>query len=160
MRFDKAILFLLVFILSGCGGIVNYSPNSSVPRDGKIIVLPFQNNSDAPLAGQKVKNILANVLYSKGFDVEVVSLNDEDYITQDKAFRIADRKGAKYFIFGSVNEWRYKTGIEAEPAVSLDLRVIDRESERVVYSAVGAKNGWSDESLGSVAQKLILELVR
>ncbi len=161
MSISKMFLTIFIsFFLSGCGDIVNYTPRASIPRDGVIAILPFQNNTDTPLANQKVKNIVANILYSKGFKIKIISLENEDYINLKKAYEIANRINTKYFLFGSVNEWRYKTGIEAEPAVSIDFRVIETKGKRVVYNAIGAKNGWSDESLGSVAQKLVLELVR
>jgi len=42
--------------------------------------------------------------------------------SQDKLIQIQKQKAiennANYLIIGSVQEWRYKTGIDAEPAVS------------------------------------------
>ncbi len=160
MKRYNILLSLLFFFFTGCSSIVNYAPNSYIPRDGEIAVLPFQNNTDTPLAGQRVRNILANILYIKGFKVKTISLEDEDYINQKKAYEISKKLRTKYFIFGSVNEWRYKTGIEAMPTVALEFRVFRREDKRVVYVASGAKNGGGGDSLGSLTQELILELIR
>jgi polysaccharide biosynthesis protein PelC len=56
-------------------------------------------------------------------------------------------------------EWRYKVGIDGEPAVGLTLKIIDLSNGRVLWSATGAKSGWSREALASVAQSLILNMV-
>jgi hypothetical protein len=60
---------------------------------------------------------------------------------------------------GAVDEWRYKVGVDGEPAVGVALQVVDLQSGAVVWSAVGAKSGWSREALAAVAQKLIGELI-
>jgi hypothetical protein len=60
---------------------------------------------------------------------------------------------------GSVEEWRYKVGVDGEPAVGLTLAITDLDSGAVVYSASGGKSGWSREALSAVAQKLMRELL-
>ena len=60
---------------------------------------------------------------------------------------------------GSVEEWRYKVGVDGEPAVGLSYTVVDLDSGAVVYSAAGGKSGWSREALSAVAQKLARELL-
>lgn len=56
---------------------------------------------------------------------------------------------------GTVNEWRYKVGLDGEPAVSVTLKLIDMRNGRVIWSAVGSKMGSSRSSLGNVGQRLI-----
>ncbi len=161
MKYLKYILPLFIFLLlSGCGEVVNYIPSKSIPRDGVIAVFPFQNNTNTPFAGQKMKNITINILLSKDYFVRGVSLKDEDeYLTENKVMKLSKSLPTKYYLFGSVNEYRYKSGIEAEPAVAVSFKIVEKDTQNVVYSAVGAKNGWGSESLGSISQKLIWELV-
>ena len=54
-----------------------------------------------------------------------------------------------------MEEWRYKTGVDGEPVVGLTLELIDVQSGQVVWSATGARSGWSRSSLSSVATSLI-----
>ncbi len=153
-------IFLLYF-LSGCAEVVNYSPSEGVPRDGVIAVFPFQNNTDTPFAGRKMEDITVSVLLSEGYLARgVVLKGEEEYLSEDKAIKISKKLPTKYYLFGSVNEYRYKSGVEAEPAVAVSFKIVDKDAQKIVYSAVGAKNGWGGESLGSTAQKLILELIR
>ena len=51
---------------------------------------------------------------------------------------------------GAVDEWRYKVGVDGEPAVGMALQVIDLQSGEVLCSGVGAKSGWSREALAAI----------
>jgi polysaccharide biosynthesis protein PelC len=62
-------------------------------------------------------------------------------------------------VYGAVDEWRYKVGVDGEPAVGLVFQVKDLSNGQVVYSASGGKSGWSREALSAVAQKLTVELL-
>ena len=60
---------------------------------------------------------------------------------------------------GAVDEWRYKVGIDGEPAVGVALNVIDVGSGEILWSGAGGKTGWSRESLSGVAQRLMRQLL-
>ncbi len=149
MKLATSLLIGVTFLWTGCSTVTNYSQLKQIPADGKITVLPFQNNTNTPLAGKKAKNIMEGVLTSKNRSVNISSSNTPCTISSINT---------RYYLSGTINEWRYKTGIEAEPAVAMNFNVVDKLNGNIVYSAVGAKNGWGQESIGSVAQKLILEL--
>ena len=159
MLYKNILLSFILLIFTGCASVSNYTPMRIIPRDGVITVLPFQNNTNTPLAGQRAKNIALNILRAKNYYVDSLSLKD-DYITRDDIKKIANKIKTKYYLFGSVNEWRYKTGIEAQPTVAISFSVIKKDTNRVIYSAVGAKNGGGDDSTSLLAQKLFWELIR
>ncbi|MGQ9686803.1 MAG: penicillin-binding protein activator LpoB, partial [Thiobacillaceae bacterium] len=58
------------------------------------------------------------------------------------------------------SEWRYKIGVDGEPAVGLTLQVIDLVNGKVVWTASGGRSGWSREALSAVAQKLVRDLTQ
>ncbi len=149
MNLASTLIIGTAFLYSGCSSVTNYSQLKHIPSDGKITVLPFQNNTNTPMAGKKAKNIMEGVLASKHHSVNISAPNTLCTINSINT---------RYYVSGTINEWRYKTGIEAEPAVAMNFNVIDKLNGNIVYSAVGAKNGWGQESIGSIAQKLILEL--
>ncbi len=155
MKLKNILLIGSIFLFTGCSTVSNYSNFNKIPADGTITVLPFKNNTNSPQAGEKAKNIMEGVLASKNRSVQISSANQRDNISCNAN---SNAISTRYYLSGNINEWRYKTGIEAEPAVAINFNVIDRLNCEVVYSAVGAKNGWGQESVGSVAQKLILEL--
>ena len=77
----------------------------------------------------------------------------------DAALAWAKGAGARYALAGAVDEWRYKVGIDGEPAVGLALNVIDVASGEILWSGAGGKTGWSRESLSGVAQRLTRQLL-
>ena len=66
---------------------------------------------------------------------------------------------ARYALTGAVDEWRYKVGVDGEPAVGITLQVIDVQSGNVIWSAAGSRTGWSRDAVSAVAQKLLRELL-
>ena len=58
---------------------------------------------------------------------------------QAEAEKWARTQGMRYVVTGAVNEWRYKVGVDGEPAVGLMLQVKDLRSDQVVYSAAGGR---------------------
>ncbi len=60
-----------------------------------------------------------------------------------------------YSLTGSVNEWKYKAGLDGEPTVSLTLRLFDNRSGEQVWSSVASRTGSASESTGVLAQKLL-----
>lgn len=62
-------------------------------------------------------------------------------------------------MYGGVSEWRYKTGIDGEAAVSLMLSLVDLKTSQVVWSATASDTSWSNSSLGTLAQNLIQKML-
>ncbi len=149
----NSLIFIASFLLIGCSSVTNYSQLNHLPRDGMITVLPFKNDTDTPLAGEKAKNIMEAILISKNCSVQISPRYKNKRATKSDI-------NTKYYLLGNINEWRYKIGLDAEPAVALNFNIVETHTGKVVYSAVGAKNGWGQESVGSIAQKLMLELTQ
>jgi TolB-like protein len=78
---------------------------------------------------------------------------------QQAALDWASQNKIQYALTGSVQEWRYKTGVDGEPAVSVTFNLIDMTNGRVVWSATGSRSGWSRSSVGAVGQTLIDQLL-
>jgi hypothetical protein len=83
-----------------------------------------------------------------------------DRRNQENALTWAKKSGAKYAVAGSVDEWRYKVGLDGEPAAGITLNVIDLESGQVVWSGTAAKTGWSREAVSATAQKVVDNLLK
>ena len=79
----------------------------------------------------------------------------DDGTRYNKGLEVARSQGADYGVTGAVEEWRYKTGLDGEPAVGLSLRIVDLQSGAVVWSSSAARSGWSRESLTGNGQKVI-----
>lgn len=157
----------LALTLAACSTI-NVSPRPSLDRNAKWGIVPFVNNTETPQAGLRAESIAEGLLRSsQSLDLQhyPANLNNEtlfepmDRKQRDAALNWAKDQGIRYALSGSVEEWRYKVGVDGEPAVGLTLQVVDVPTGNVVWSAVGSSTGWSREALSAVAQKLTRKLI-
>jgi len=149
---------LVLFLIVGCARVVNQTP--TLPMKGEpYAVLPFENYTETPYAGYRVASILEGVLASKGYNLipRVWSIKERELAEEEieKLKESAVKNGARYIVHGSVNEFRYKTGLDGEPAVSITIFVYDGKENKVVKNVAVSGSGWVHESLGTLAQKLL-----
>jgi hypothetical protein len=150
---------LFAAVVAGCSSVYNvHTSDVGVDTAQTIVIVPFENHTQTPDAGKQASKIVEGVARSEGYKVEyaAVKIDHNDALTLEKSLLPAD---ARYLLVGEVNEWRYKTGIDGEPAVSMMLKLYDLQSDEVIWSAVGAKSGWGFDSVGVIAQDVAEELV-
>ena len=158
----KFYLFLpfLAFLVFSCSSAINSYQHSQILKKEKFIVLPFENNTETPLAGIRASKIAEAVLISHGFNITEKIYKQKEYTAEEikNLLKKAKEEGYRYAVLGSVNEWRYKTGIDGEPAVNLTMRIVDLTNNKTVWSGVASKSGMGYSSIGTLAQDLINEL--
>ncbi len=157
---------MLVFLLLGGCAVIDVNHSAPLDPSQRFMLLPIENYSEMPQAGEKIEALLTTMLRARRLPVEIYPPKFEDGLPDlDESRRFhrgldgARASGAKYGVTGSVIEWRYKSGLDGDPAVSVTLRVVDIKSGAVVWSASGSRSGWGGDSLGGVAQVLLRELV-
>lgn len=163
-----SILLLAALSLAGCATTDTGGTGPVIERNAKWVMLPVLNHTEVPQAGQRAEAITEGLLRAHG----VSDLTRYPAVLNvDTLFEPSERKimieaekwariqNARYAIYGAVDEWRYKVGIDGEPAVGVALHIMDLQSNQVVWTGVGGKSGWSRESLSGVAQKLIRRLL-
>lgn len=162
----KTIYILLIFAVGfaiSCSSVVNVYSEKLVKKEKTFVVLPFENNTETPLAGLRVASIVEAVASSKGYKIAEANYQREqkEYTQKEIEEMIAQvkEKDIDYVITGSVNEFRYKTGIDGEPAVSIVIKVYDIKNDRLVLNSSGSKTGWSHESVTTTAQKIINKIL-
>ena len=161
-------------LLSACGslttgGISNRTPMlQAISATDKVAMLPVANFTDVPQAGLRVEALLESALRQSGLRQLVIyppALNPETLFepgerkAQAEAEKWAKAQGMRYVVTAAVNEWRYKVGVDGEPAVGLMLQVKDLSNDQVVYSSAGGRTGGSREALSAVGLQLTTELV-
>jgi TolB-like protein len=170
----RASGWMLAVLLSGCGSLAPSSSTGllamqqSISPADKVALLPLANLSDVPQAGLRAEALLESALRQAGLlqlQLYPATMNPETLFepserrAQQEAEKWARQQGVRYAISGAVNEWRYKVGVDGEPAVGLVLQIKDLGTDQVVYSAAGGRTGWSREALSAVAQKLTAQLI-
>lgn len=153
--------------IAGCT-TVNVQAPPRVERGAQWGLLPIANHTETPQAGLRAEAIVESLVrtgglralrrYPAGLSTES-TLEPTERRAIEQALVWARAEQVRYAITGAVDEWRYKVGVDGEPAVGITLQVLDVPSNAVIWSAAGSKSGWSRESLSGVAQKLITELV-
>lgn len=159
---------LLFFLFSGCSAIIKANNNlppaymdvdgsAKVKKNIKITLLPLNNYTDTSQAGMRASNIIEGLLLTKGYIVK--SHISIDKYELEKAIELAKQDGSDYLMYGGVSEWRYKTGIDAEAAVSIQCALVDVKTSGVVWSSIGSNSGWASSSIGETAQNLLKSML-
>jgi polysaccharide biosynthesis protein PelC len=164
----KLIVLLASVFIAGCAVMDGAGGGNRLDRNARWALLPIANHTDVPQAGLRAEAITEGLLRARGV-ANVLryppNINPESLFepgerrAQVEAQKWARDQNARYALLGAVDEWRYKVGVDGEPAVGIVLQVVDLESGNVVWSGVGARTGWSRESLAGVAQKLVRNLL-
>jgi len=131
--------------------------------------MPFRNNTDRPQAGNRAAAITAGILQTMGTNKAIVYrpitprngliVDPNKAISKRVQLMWARRNHIRYLVTGTVNEWRYKVGLDGEPAVNITLRLYDIRTHKYVWNAVGSLSGGSRDGLGVTAQQLIATLL-
>lgn len=167
-------LLLGAALLAGCGAFGSGSNTGRVAMvqaigaGDKVALLPVANFTDVPQAGLRVESLLEPALRQAGLSQLAIyppALNSETLFdpgerkVQQEAEKWARSQGIRYVVTAAVNEWRYKVGVDGEPAVGLMVQVKDLSNDRVVYSAAGGRTGGSREALSAVGLQLTNDLL-
>ncbi|HKJ88140.1 MAG TPA: hypothetical protein VKA48_06500 [Gammaproteobacteria bacterium] len=158
---------LLLVLLSGCAGQILQHQEAPIPHKSAWVLLPVRNLAEAPHAGARIEDLLAARLRARGLELHTypARLAPENGFPPtpnanlDKARKWAKKQGFRYAVTGTVNEWRYKSGLDGEPAVGVTLRVIDLKEDRVVWTASGSRTGWGFQSVSGTADTVLGNLV-
>lgn len=156
-------------LIAGCAtGVQSAADSQPLDKDAKWALLPLTNHTDTPQAALAAEAQIEHQLRFRGINKLLQYPAD---MTSDTLFEPTDRKvsqtalkwardqGAVYGLTGAVQEWRYKVGIDGEPAAGVSLQIIELESGNVVWSASGAKAGWSRQALSAVSQTLLSDML-
>lgn len=153
--------------LAGCA-VTDVGRAPKIAKGDTVAVLPIVNYTETPQAGLRAESIAESLLKTggvAGLRRYPASLNPETLFEPaereavGKALEWARGEKIRYALTGSVQEWRYKVGVDGEPAVGISLQLIDVASGDVVWSATGSDSGWSRASLSGTAQKLLRRLL-
>jgi polysaccharide biosynthesis protein PelC len=167
LRLSTLILCCCALLFSACSTAIQSTAERDVlDAQAQWALLPLSNNTDTPQAALSAESMVDHLLRRRG--VHNLALYPVA-LSRDSLFEPTERKvseeaqawartqGVRYAVTGSVEEWRYKVGIDGEPAVGVTLKVLDLSTGRTVWSASGAKSGWSRQALSAVAQTVLTD---
>ena len=164
----RAVILLLTVIALGAGCTRQDIRHSvSIDRNTRVALMPITNYSQTPQAGEQAESIVTSlwvtergrplVTYPTAQMSELPPINDQ--VRFENARGWLAQQDVSYYLTGTVQEWRYKSGLDGEPAVSVTLRLY-RPDGTLVWSAQSSRAGWDRESVGMTAQKLLRKQIR
>lgn len=170
-----AIFFMFGIFLVSCTYQQHYVDGTQIHATArKAAVLPFVNLTSYPNAGRIVGDLLTTELYALT-DIDIIERTeviaklkkDEQDLTevldQTTAMKIGMLLGADTVIFGSVTEYRYKRGLDEDPVVGINVRMLDVGKNKILWagsrSATGGCFWFCEDSLTRLTQKVCHNLV-
>lgn len=167
-RMLARLLLVLSLVSLGACSTVETARAPALQKNVRWALLPALNNTETPQAGARLEEITASLMQAHGVN-ELLHyppasatpdlLAPADRQAQQAALDWARSQNVRYAVLGSVQEWRYKTGVDGEPAAGITLSILDAGSGKVLWSGTAARTGWSRESVAGVAQKLVDKLL-
>jgi hypothetical protein len=163
-----AVTPVLSLATAGCSRtIVRYQKTERPRFRARWVLLPFVNHSETPQAGERVEALMSTLLRAKGLGIDGFAppKEDESRLTTSDQQRLeesivwAKNQKYEYVVTGSVEEWRYKAGIDNEPAVGITVRIVELAKNQTVWSASGSKTGGAGENVSGTALKLLDSMV-
>ena len=163
----KIALLGALVLLSGCKSLTS-TPAVTVDSGQAWAMLPIENLSTTPLAGQKAASLVETRLrgrgvvnlqsYSEPQPASLAALLDGGLQARE-ASQWARAAGFRYAVTGVVSEWHYKSGSDKEPAVGLTLKVVDLPTGQVLWQAAGSRTGWGYSNLSRIGDKVVGDLI-
>jgi polysaccharide biosynthesis protein PelC len=155
---------LVLIALVACSSMTTtFQHTAAVRGKARWVVLPFANYSETPQAGERVEAIVDTLLRRQGIstldrypalkeDDAHLIISDRQRYEESLAWAVTQKYD--YGVAGSVEEWRYKSGVDGDPAVGLTVRVVELSTNRVVWSASGTRGGSGDTASGAALKLL------
>lgn len=159
------ILFVYTqWLLTSCANVAQ-TPSVHVHKDAHWAIMPFENHTTTPMAGESIQAITRGIWMANGYKIidvaPIQTSNAENPTIYSKEISIKDklsqavRNKIQYMVTGSVTEWKYKVGLDGEPAVGLTLEIWDVTNKKIIFSHVSSQTGTYHQSLSALSQTLI-----
>jgi len=169
------VLTPLLLMLMACAYEQQYVRHAQIQSRARYVaVLPMVNLSSYPHAGRIVSDILATELYAQSTfqlmeesavinQIRGNALDLDDVLDKMVVMDAANDLGVDTVIYGSVSEYRYKRGLNEDPVVGVNLRMLDVKTQKILWAGSKSRTGgcfwFCEDSLNRLAQQVCHELV-
>jgi TolB-like protein len=178
-------LLVVGLLLAGCSfGRINSrdfaQPGAVLPAGSIVAVLPFENLTNHPNAGQIAADIVSTELYGvdglRSMDASRVrsrlsaakpaadaTATDTPADAAPLDAQTAGRTlGVDAVLSGSVSEYGYQHGLREEPVVGLNARLVRSSDGAVLWTSSQSEAGrgyFSRDSVNNVAQRVVTRMI-
>ncbi|ATG78340.1 protein PelC [Pseudoalteromonas sp. B131b] len=162
----RLVIPCLVLLLSACT-TSRVTDDVEINPSTTVALLPLVNHAQTPLAGERAEDILTSIWQQnklptllrapRNSNKELPPLDDQYRL--DNAMQWLSTQQADYLLTGSIEEWRYKAGLDGEPVVALTLSLTANGQTTPIWTGTIAKSGWGRDSIAATAQDVIADLI-
>ncbi len=162
------LILFLIAMLAGCVSELDVRSGPPLQRAARWALLPFGDYGETPQAAERAEE-LATTLWRVRWNIDLQRYPDtkesaalvdiDERQRYEKALQWARAEGYVYGVAGSVQEWRYRNGSEGEAAVGLGLRVINIQTGRPEWVAIGARTGFGSQTVSGIAERLMRRML-
>lgn len=179
-------LLAVGLLLAGCSfGRINSrdfaQPGAVLPAGSTVAVLPFENLTNHPNAGQIAADIVSTELYGvdglRSMDASRVRSRLSAAKPTGDAAAATDAPadaapldaqatgrtlGVDAVLSGSVSEYGYQHGLREEPVVGLNARLVRSSDGAVLWTSSQSEAGrgyFSRDSVNNVAQRVVTRMI-
>ncbi len=146
--------------LCGCQTVLHGNLDDTRHEAGtdirRVVLLPFDNATSDPAAARALRDFTASALAERGLRFrqteESLLISARKSAAGESGLypELARLTGARYFITGSVHEYRYMADLEGSPAVGFSLRLVDARDGRTLWLGTAANTGYGWQSLSEL----------
>ncbi|CAO3450070.1 hypothetical protein [Azospirillum largimobile] len=179
-------LLLAGMLLAGCSvGRINSrdfaQPGAALPAGATVAVLPFENLTNHPNAGQIAADLVSTELYGvgsvrtveagrvrsrlatlKSADAGAAAVPEAPADAPLDAQAAGRALGVDAVLAGSVSEYGYQHGLREEPVVGLNARLVRVSDGAVLWTSSQSEAGrgyFSRDSVNNVAQRVATRMI-
>lgn len=164
-------IFALAALAACAGGsssLKDFAADGAPPRAGmSIAVLPFENFSSHPYAGQIVAQLIATELYTRRLFTQVEEsdvrrrlaekrLDSKDLGRETVARDLAEALAVDAVLVGTVQDFGYRYGLRPDPVVAVTARLVGKDGTvhwSGSFGELGVASGGGD-TVTATAQRL------
>ncbi len=142
--------------VSGCGGPTRFlNPEADLPYYERVGIVPFTSLAQDRAAGYRVTNVFFTELLERGF-AEVVEpgqfaadmtqirggIPAETPWSTEQLAKLGEKAGVQGIFMGTVRQYEMvSSGRETYPLLSIEVRLVDAATGRLVWSASETRKG-------------------
>lgn len=172
---EGIIWLFILFVLANCSSVPRsyIHPTADLTFIKKVAILPFENLTDDKFAGDKVRDVVATEVLSRGFFdvveqgevsrvIREVAKGSATALDKETTKRVGVRLEVQAMILGSVQEYGIPRGRgRPQPQVAVSMRMIDVRSSKILWQAsFDEKGGGTLHRLFGIGEKSTSEVTR